>query len=75
MEEASEESARAVSAIDESDIPIDEAHFPDEYFREVYISWKFDLNGDGFLSYPEREAATKIYFRKERMNNGRVTTV
>ena len=75
MEEASEESARAVSAVDESDIPIDEAHFPDDYFREVYISWKFDLNGDGFLSYPEREAATKIDFRKERMNNGRVTTV
>ena len=29
------------------DLPIDEAHFPDESFRK-YVSWRFDSNGDKF---------------------------
>ena len=36
------------------DVPLDEAHFPDEYFRAELERW-LDENKDGILSRQERE--------------------
>lgn len=44
---------------DEYDIPIDEAHFPDDYFR-TYISNNIDSDKDGILSKTEIENTTDI---------------
>jgi ribonuclease I len=40
-------------------IPIDEAHFPNEYLREYIVS-EFDLDEDGMLSKAEREEVFRI---------------
>lgn len=41
------------------DIPIDEAHFPDDVFRK-YVSYKIDNNRDGILSKTEIESTVHI---------------
>lgn len=43
-----------------ADIPIDEAHFPDEKFREYIRGAGFDANADGILSISERKKVTMI---------------
>ena len=45
---------------EEGRIPIDEAHFTSEVFRET-IARNYDTDSDGFLSRREREAVTEIY--------------
>lgn len=44
----------------EGGVAVDEAHFPDELFRE-YVSVLFDKNNDGVLSENEIEKATMIH--------------
>ncbi len=56
---------RTVKAADDDSIPIDEAHFPDEYFRkylkgELENTSSRDSDGDGSLSKEERAAVTGI---------------
>jgi len=41
-------------------IPIDEAHFTSEVFRE-FIKEEYDTDSDGFLSWTEREAVTEMW--------------
>ena len=48
-----------VSFAAEDKVMIDEAHFPDESFRE-YVKEKFDKDGDGSLSREECNAVTEI---------------
>ncbi|MBR6366319.1 MAG: hypothetical protein IKS10_09550 [Lachnospiraceae bacterium] len=48
-------------------IPIDEKHFPDEYFRE-YVAEGFDLDKDGELSVEERQDVFKIELVSTRSN-------
>lgn len=45
-------------------IPIDEAHFPNEYLREYIVS-EFDLDEDGMLSKAEREEVFRIEIVQE----------
>ena len=46
-------------AVFEELLPITEPYFPDANFRS-YISENFDLNSDGYLSWAERNAVTRI---------------
>ena len=43
-----------------SEIPIDEAHFPDEDFREYHVKY-YDNDGNGSLSAKEIAAVTKLH--------------
>ena len=47
--------------VKDGEVRIDEAHFPDEAFRE-YVSSEFDMDGDGVLSSEEIEEATEVEF-------------
>ncbi|MBR4196129.1 MAG: leucine-rich repeat domain-containing protein [Synergistaceae bacterium] len=44
---------------DSGGVPIDSAHFPDNYFRE-YVK-NFDTNGDGYFSQSELDAVTEMW--------------
>ncbi len=50
---------RTLYAVFEELLPINAANFPDANFR-AYISERFDLDSDGYLSRAEREAVTSI---------------
>jgi Leucine-rich repeat (LRR) protein len=50
-------------------IPIDEAHFPNEYLREYIVS-EFDLDEDGMLSKAEREEVFRIEIVQEPSYQG-----
>ena len=61
VQSVSENSTETVSGndIEEGDIAIDEAHFPDEKFRN-YVSENFDNDEDGNLSEEEIDNVTEI---------------
>ncbi len=50
---------------DHGDVPMDEAHFPDRYFRD-YVARKFDTNQDGVLNYDEIMAVKNINQAEDR---------
>ena len=49
-------------------IPVDEAHFPDAYFRS-YVSSTFDTDSDGVLSKEERFKVTSISIMFETVSS------
>ncbi len=57
----------AMSAAGGGDVVIDEAHFPDEFFRESVR--RFDTDGDGVLSAAEIAAVTEIYATEYRITS------
>lgn len=53
-------SVRLVADNYEALLPIDEAHFPDEAFRNVLLQTDYDKDGDGYFSKSEIAALTSM---------------
>ena len=51
-----------------SDIPIDEAHFPNENFRD-YVAKNLDPDGDGVLTEAERAAVTELEIENDYISS------
>jgi len=68
LELTGEDAAAQVEANAEEDVPIDEAHFPDETFR-TYILEMIDGNEDGVLSIKERDRVTWINIHDKGSKN------
>ena len=54
----------ALPASADGEIAVNGANFPDDSFR-AYVSERYDLNQDGFLSWDERESVTELYLVDE----------
>lgn len=55
------------------DVPIDKAHFPDDYFREFVH--RYDQDGNGKLSRQETGAVKEMEFKISRPNDESVKTL
>ena len=56
-----EEKTETLEAAEETSIPIDEEHFPDENFRTILSTIQYDSNEDGLLSEDEIADITDLY--------------